>query len=75
MPAEPHPLAPMLDEARALLGERGAMKSEANVALCRLIVRILETMVHGKALTRIPQKHEHPEDDEPAPQPSAPRRI
>jgi hypothetical protein len=68
-------LEAMLEEAKALLNDRGTMKSESNVALCRLVVRILECFITGAPRTAIPVRNAHPEDDEPRPQPSPPRRL
>jgi hypothetical protein len=75
MSSDPHPLAPMLDEAFGLLGNRDHMKSNSSATLTRLVVRILETVVHGAPQTPVPRSTDHPEDFEPPPQPSAPRRF
>jgi hypothetical protein len=75
MSSEPHPLQPMLNEALTLLEDRDVVKAQSTLATVRLIVRCLETLVHGKALTRIPPKNEHLEDFEPPPQPMPSRRL
>jgi hypothetical protein len=73
--AEPHPLQPMLDEAMVLLSSRDHMKSNSSAALTRLVVRILESVVHGAPRTPLPRSTDHPEDLEERPQPSLPRRL
>jgi hypothetical protein len=65
----------MLDEALGLLEDRDVVRAGSTLATVRLIVRILETMVHGKPVTRIPPRNEHLEDFEPPPPPMPTRRL
>jgi hypothetical protein len=67
-------LKAMLQEARGLRDDREVVKSNSSAALLLLIIRVLETIT-GEPLTALPVRNAHPEDDEPPPQPSLPRRL
>jgi hypothetical protein len=68
-------LEKMLQEAKDLLNDGGTTKSQSAMAQCRLTVRLIETQLYGAPQTPLPQLHLHPEDDEPRPAASLPRRL
>jgi hypothetical protein len=73
--SEPHPLASMLAEARAMLADRAKVPSNASTAILRLVVRLIETQMFGAPKTAIPSSIDHPEDSEPPPPPMPSRRL